>query len=134
MTVPSRQTYSIDEIKLMLVAQVEAVARHYALCLRSAYVDGHQYWTLNPGRGNRSVGSFVVHISGAKCGRWNDYATGEHGDLIDLIALALGCDARGALREARSWLGLETDSPEDIARRKAAAEAHALTAGLLVSC
>lgn len=117
-----RQTYSLAEIKAMLLAQRHAVARHYAPPATGSYDDVGQYWTLNPGRADRSVGSFVVTLEGAKAGRWNDYATGEHGDLIDLIALSLGCNLSDAVREARSWLGLAHDSPEDVARRKAAAE------------
>lgn len=118
----TRQTYSLDEIKGLLLAQRHAVARHYAPAAPGSYTDGGQYWTLNPGRADNSVGSFVVTLEGAKAGRWNDYATGDHGDLIDLIALSLGCTLSEAVREARSWLGLAHDSPEDAARRKAAAE------------
>ncbi len=68
------------------------------------------------------MGSFVVWVDGTKAGRWNDYASGQHGDLLDLIALNLGCDLKTAFREARQFLGLQADSPEDVARRKAAAE------------
>lgn len=121
MTQAARQTYSLAEIKGLLLAQRHAVARHFAPPRDGSYVDGGQYWTLNPGRADRSVGSFVVTLEGAKAGRWNDYATGDHGDLIDLIALSLGCNLTDAVREARSWLGLTSDSPEDVARRKAAA-------------
>ncbi|MGR3522694.1 MAG: DUF7146 domain-containing protein [Paracoccus sp. (in: a-proteobacteria)] len=117
-----RQSYSLDEIKGMLLAQRHAVAQHYAPPAQGSYTDRGQYWTLNPGRADRRVGSFVVTLEGAKAGRWNDYATGEHGDLLDLIALYLGCSLKDALREARCWLGLAYDSPEDAARRKVAAE------------
>ncbi len=123
MTQPRRQTYSIDEIKGMLLDRCTDVAMHYAPpAPGSLPVEKGQYFTLNPGRADRSIGSFVVFVDGLKKGRWNDYATGDHGDLIDLIALSLGCSLQDALREARSWLGLAWDSPEDTARRKAAAE------------
>ena len=117
-----RQIYSLAEIKAMLHQQRHAVAHHYAPAAQGSYTDGGLYWTLNPGRADRSVGSFVVTLEGAKAGRWNDYATGEHGDLIDLIALSLGCSLTDAVREARSYLGLAHHSPEDAARHKAAAE------------
>lgn len=117
-----RQTYTLDEIKSMLLAKRHDVARHYAPAAEGSYEDRGQYWTLNPGRADRSVGSFVVTLEGAKAGKWNDYATGAHGDLLDLIALSLGCPLRDALREARAYLGLQHDSPEDAARRRAAAE------------
>lgn len=117
-----RQAYSLDEIKSMLLERRHAVAQHYAPVAQGSYTDASQYWTLNPGRADRNVGSFVVYLEGAKAGRWADYATGEHGDLIDLIRLWQGGSLRDAIREARAFLGLQNDSPEDVARRKEAAE------------
>ncbi len=116
-----RQTYSIAEIKALLLARRHEVARYYARPSPDAYEDRGLYFTTNPGRADRKAGSFVIYLEGDKAGRWNDYATGEHGDLIDLIALSLGCNASQALREARSFLGLASDSPADVARRKDAA-------------
>lgn len=116
-----RQTWSIDEIKAMLFERRHEVARHYAPPSPDAYEDRGLYFTINPGRADRSAGSFVIYLDGEKAGRWNDYATGDHGDLIDLIKLYLGCSNADALREARSWLGLAHDNPEDTARRKEAA-------------
>ena len=116
-----RQTWSIDEIKALLYERRHEVARHYAPPSPDAYDDRGLYFTVNPGRADRSAGSFVIYLAGPKSGRWADYATGEHGDLIDLIRLSLGCNASDALREARSYLGLAYDSPEDVERRRAAA-------------
>lgn len=121
----SRPAYTLDELKGMLLQQRHAVARHYAPPRAGTYDDRGLYWTLNPGRADRNVGSFVIDLDGPRPGRWNDYATGQHGDLIDLIALSLGCSISDAVREARSYLGLSHDSPEDVARRKAAAERSA---------
>lgn len=118
----ARQMWSIDEIKALLFARRHELAQHYAPRAEGSYLDRGLYFTLNPGRADRSVGSFVITLEGAKAGRWNDYATGEHGDMIDLIRLSLGCTMAEALREARAWLGLEVESPADIARRKAAVE------------
>lgn len=115
------QTFSADEVKAMLLAQRHAVARHYARPASGSYEDKGGWWTLNPGRADRSVGSFVVWLEGPRMGRWNDYATGEHGDLLDLIALSLGCSLGEAFREARGFLGLQSDSPEDVERRRAGA-------------
>ena len=114
----ARHTYSLDEIKDMLLARVDQVADQYAPPLGGAYTDKGKYFTLNPGRADRRVGSFVIDL---RRGRWNDYATGQFGDLLDLIALSLNLELKDALREARQFLGLQHDSPEDIARRKAAA-------------
>jgi hypothetical protein len=120
----ARQTYSLEQIKDMLHARIDQVAHHYAPPASGSYTDRHLYFTLNPGRADRSVGSFCIHVSGPKVGRWNDYATGDKGDVIDLIALNLGCSLSDAVREARAFLGLETDSPElRVARAKAAERA-----------
>lgn len=116
-----RQTYSIEQIKDMLLGQLDAVVQRYAPPAPGSHTDFGKYFTLNPGRADKSVGSFCVHMSGAKMGRWNDYATKEHGDVLDLIALSMHCDVAGALREARAFLGLQTASPEDVARAKNAA-------------
>ncbi|MEX0306045.1 MAG: toprim domain-containing protein [Ruegeria sp.] len=120
-----RQTYSLDEIKDMLLAQIDRVVDYYATPAPGSYTHKGLYFTLNPGRADRNVGSFYIHMDGEKAGRWMDHATGDFGDVLDLIALNLGCDTRAALREARAFLGLQTASPEDVARRKAAAEAAA---------
>ncbi|WP_101339745.1 toprim domain-containing protein [Cereibacter azotoformans] len=122
----ARQTFTIEEIKDRLLAQIDQVVHRYAPPASGSYTDKGLYFTLNPGRADRSVGSFVVAVSGPRAGRWNDYATGQKGDLIDLIALSLGLSLPDAFREARAFLGLEHETP-DIrrAREKAAADARA---------
>jgi len=117
-----RQSFSLEEIKGMLLDRRHQVARQYAPPAPGSYTDKGAYFTLNPGRADRSVGSFVVWLDGPRMGRWRDFASGQHGGLLDLIALNLGCDLKDALREARGFLGLASDAPEDVARRKAAAE------------
>jgi hypothetical protein len=107
-----RQTYSLEQIKDMLLAQIEGVVHRYAPPAQGSYTDKGVYFTLNPGRADRSVGSFCIRLSGPKAGRWNDYATGDHGDLLDLIRLSLGLSAPDAIREARAFLGLQNETPE----------------------
>lgn len=122
----TRQTYSLEEIKDMLLAQVDQVVHVYAPPVAGSYEDKGRYFTLNPGRADRSVGSFYVWVSGPKAGKWADFATGEHGDILDLIRLNQNCSLADALKEARAFLGLESESPADRRRReKAAAEAKA---------
>jgi len=125
--VTTRPTYSIDEIKSMLLGQLDSVVARYAPPASGSHTTMGVYYTLNPGRADRSVGSFCIRMSGPKAGRWNDYAVGSvqgegFGDVLDLIALSLNCDLTEAIKEARSFLGLQTDSPDDVARRKRAAE------------
>ncbi len=120
-----RQTYSIDQIKDMLLARIDQVVHHYAPPAPGSYTLHGQYFTLNPGRADNSVGSFVVYMTGAKASRWCDFAMSGRegrGDILDLIALNLGCSLKDALAEARQFLGLDYLSPEDTRRHREAAE------------
>ena len=75
-----------------LARNAEAVCRHY---LSNGHREG-RYWLVGdvantPGR------SLFVRLSGpdrgkGAAGKWTDAATGEHGDLLDLIALSRGLD------------------------------------------
>lgn len=111
----ARQSYSLEQIKDMLLAQIDGVVHRYAPPAPGSYTDKGVYFTLNPGRADRSVGSFCIRLTGPKAGRWNDYAMGgkdAHGDLIDLIRLSCGLSASDAIREARAFLGLQHETPE----------------------
>lgn len=120
-----RQTYSLDQIKDRLLGQLPAVVDKYAPPAQGSYRKGGLYFTLNPGRADRSVGSFCIHLAGPMAGRWCDFATGDKGDVIDLIALSLGLSLADAIKEARAFLGLETESPELRRARDLAAQAAA---------
>src|SRR6266849_4121940 len=95
-----------------LAQNAEAVCRHY---LSNGRRQG-RYWTVGdvqntPGR------SLYVRLHGpdsgkGAAGKWTDAATGEHGDLLDLIALNRGLDRlRDALDEARVFLSLPRPDP-----------------------
>ena len=94
------------DIARRLARCAEAVCRHY---LSNGRREG-RYWLASdvantPGR------SLYVRLTGPNsgkgaAGKWTDAATGEHGDLLDLIGLNLNLDLRGALDEARSFLSL----------------------------
>jgi hypothetical protein len=100
-----------------LAREAEAVCRHY---LPNGRREG-RYWLVGdiagaPGR------SLYVRLKGAEsgmgaAGKWTDAATGEHGDLIDLISLNHGYDRlRDALDEARAFLNLPRGDSELIPR------------------
>jgi len=122
-----RQLVSIADIKDRLLGQLDAVVDRYAPPANGSHITRGIYYTLNPGRADRSVGSFAVHMTGPKAGKWNDYATDAHGDVLDLIGLSLGLsDPADVLKEARAFLGLDTESPEvKRSREEAAARAKA---------
>lgn len=95
-----------SELARRLGANAEAVCRHY---LSNGYRQG-RYWLVGdtsnaPGR------SLYVRLHGPEAGRgaagkWTDAATGEHGDLLDLIAANRNIDTlRDVLNEARRFLG-----------------------------
>ncbi len=85
-----------------LAQNAEAVCRAY---LSHGRREG-AYWTVGdvfntPGR------SLYIRLQGERAGHWTDAATGEHGDLLDLIARHRGLDRLGdVLAEARSFLAL----------------------------
>ena len=104
----------------MLLERVGQVVYHYAPPAGRHFEDKGKYFTLNPGRADKTVGSFYVHLTGPKAGNWTDHATGEFGDILDLIGLSIGGKTADALREARTYLGLRNETDEDRARRAAA--------------
>lgn len=98
---------SAAEMARRLSAQAEAVCRHY---LPAGRREG-RYWLVGdvhntPGR------SLFVRLSGngtgkGAAGRWQDSATGQFGDLLDLIRERCGlAEFREVAEEARRFLGL----------------------------
>jgi hypothetical protein len=95
-----------------LAHDAEAVSRHY---LPNGRRHG-RYWLVGDVR-NTPGRSLYVRLTGPEsgpgaAGKWTDAATGEHGDLLDLIALNRGLDAfREVLAEARRFLSLPRSDP-----------------------
>lgn len=93
-----------------LARNAEEVCRHY---LSNGRREG-RYWLVGDVANTRGRSLFVRlsgpdHGKGA-AGKWTDAATGEHGDLLDLIALNRGLDRlRDTLDEARTFLALPPD-------------------------
>ena len=88
-----------------LAAHAEDVCRYY---LSNGRREGRT-WRVGdvdntPGR---SLCVRLTETGNGAAGRWIDFATGEHGDLLDLIARTRRLDVfRDVLREARRFLGL----------------------------
>ncbi len=86
-----------------LGARAEEVCRRY---LPHGRKHG-RYWTAGDIRGARGRSLFVRLSPPGVPGKWTDAATGEHGDLLDLIRIASGAGSlRAALTEARAFLAL----------------------------
>lgn len=120
----SADVVRFDELIERLQADPRRVIDRYCSGV-GAYREGPRWFCLDPGRDDRNVGSFYVGLTGAYAGRWRDEATGDMGDMLDLIQRATRRDRRGAIEEARALLGCveETDA-ERVARRKRDDEAR----------
>lgn len=55
--------------------------------------------------------SLSVRLTGAKKGRWKDFATEEGGDMLDLWAATRGLSIAEAITEAKAYLGVRDDMP-----------------------
>jgi hypothetical protein len=92
-----------------LAAQAEAVCRHY---LSNGHREG-RYWLVGDVR-NTSGRSMFVRLKGGDtgkgaAGKWTDAATGEHGDLLDVIRES--CGLVDFKDEARTFLLMPHPEP-----------------------
>ena len=68
-------------------------------------------------------------------GKWTDAATGEHGDLLDLLRAQLGTGAlRPALDEARAFLAIPAPAPVPAGGEESVAERVARARRLWAAC
>ena len=92
------------DIARRLAEDAEAVCRHY---LTNGRKQG-RYWIVGDAH-NTPGRSLYVRLTGpisgpGAAGKWTDSATGQHGDLLDLIALNMGITTlRDTLDEARRF-------------------------------
>ena len=108
-------------IAAALGARAEEVCRRY---LPQGRKQG-RYWTAGDVHGARGRSLFVRLAPPGVPGKWTDSATGEHGDLLDLIRIASGVTSlRAALAEARAFLAMPpmpaAEDPDDYDRTEAA--------------
>lgn len=101
---------SIAEIKAALQTRVRDLVHHLA---PGGQEKGGIYKPLNPTRADRSPGSFCIWTTSGTAGAWKDYATGEFGDIIDLVGYCLGYGYKHTLDRAKTlqwskvWTGLD---------------------------
>jgi len=96
--------------------QAEAVCRFY---LSNGRKQGN-YWQVGDVRNTAGRSMFVRLHDSAKgvAGKWSDPATGEHGDLLDVIRESLGLsDFADVAEEARRFLSLPHPEPEPVTFR-----------------
>lgn len=102
------------DIARRLAEQAEAVCRHY---LSSGRREG-RYWMVGDADNTPGSSLFVrlTSLEPAKpAGKWTDAATGEHGDLLDIVARRERLTTlRETLDEARRFLALPRTEPTDI--------------------
>jgi hypothetical protein len=107
------------ELAAMLAAQMPRLAPEL---LPAGFRNGH-HWRCGSLAGEAGQ-SLAINISGTKAGIWHDFATGEAGDALDLVAAVLfGGNLRAAMDWAASWLGVQDHSARNpatlIVRREA---------------
>jgi len=96
---------SMRQLAERLSSMAEAVCAHY---LSNGRKEGH-YWKVGDVH-NTAGGSLFVRLNGPSygpgaAGKWTDAASGEHGDLLDLIALNRGLsDPQRICAEAMDFL------------------------------
>ena len=101
------------ELAHRLAREAEAVCRHY---LSNGRRVGN-YWQVGDVRNTAGRSMFVLlepkGTGGRPAGKWTDAATGEHGDLLDVIRESCGLvDFHDVTEEARRFLNLPRSEPE----------------------
>lgn len=105
--------HDASDLAIRLGRQAEAVCSHY---LSNGTRQG-RYWIVGDVQ-NAHGRSMFVRLTGPETGQgaaghWSDAATGEHGDLLDLIREATGLlDFKDVAAEARRFLALPRPEPE----------------------
>ncbi|MBB2671366.1 UNVERIFIED_ORG: hypothetical protein GGE44_000917 [Rhizobium esperanzae] len=103
---------SASELAGRLAQHVEAVCRHYLSAGRRA----GNYWIVGDVTNNKGR-SLYVHLIGRRAGKWTDAATGQYGDLLDLVRESCGfVDFRDVADEVRHFLSLPQPEPMSFSR------------------
>jgi hypothetical protein len=101
----------VTDLARRLAAQAEAVCRRY---LSNGKREG-RYWLVGDVRNTPGRSMYVRLRESPKgvAGKWTDAATGEHGDLLDVIRESCGLiDFKDVADEARTFLSMPPPEPE----------------------
>ncbi|KWV49286.1 DNA primase [Bradyrhizobium macuxiense] len=99
-----------SELARLLAREAEAVCRHY---LSNGRRQG-RYWVVGDSRNTPGRSLFVRlnDLPQRPAGKWTDAATGEHGDLLDIIRTSCGLvHFRDVADEARGFLSIPRPDP-----------------------
>src|ERR1700757_3712406 len=102
-----------SELAHRLAREAEAVCRHYLANGKRA----GRYWLVGDVHNTPGRSMFVRLQDSPKgpAGKWTDAATGEHGDLLDVVRESLGLHHfRDVAEEARRFLKLPRPDPERV--------------------
>ncbi|SCB61611.1 Toprim domain-containing protein [Rhizobium aethiopicum] len=100
---------SASELADRLARDAEAVCKHYLSVGRRA----GNYWIVGD-VANSKGRSLYVRLTGPRAGKWSDAATGQYGDLLDLVREACGlADFREVADEVRHFLSLPQLAPPE---------------------
>jgi hypothetical protein len=112
--------HTIADVKALLQGRVRELV---GVLVPDGAWQGLTYAARNPRRDDRKRGSFVVWAKPAACGAWIDFATGDKGDIIQLIQYCNGlAETKDALAWAENWLGLARIPDHEIKRAQAEAK------------
>jgi hypothetical protein len=106
-----------------LADRAEAVCRHY---LSSGRREGG-YWLVGDVRNTPGRSMYIRLKDSPKglAGKWTDAATGEHGDLLDVIRESCGLiDFKDVADEARTFLSMPPPEPEPRERQRQSPAPH----------
>jgi len=106
-----------SDLATRLGREAEAVCRHY---LDAGRRQGN-YWQVGDARNTPGRSMFVRLKETMKgpAGKWTDAATGEHGDLLDVIRESCGLiDFADVVDEARSFLSMPRPEPAPAPKKR----------------
>lgn len=106
--------HSASQISQMLAARIQALVTEL---LPAGQRDGSE-WRCGSLAGEKGQ-SLAVHLHGARAGVWCDFAGGQKGDSLDLVAACLfNGNRRDAMAWAERWLGLSNATSDAPVQRR----------------
>ena len=96
-----------NELNVLLIQNADHVLQ---MLLPGGVVQGNDF-VAGSVHGEAGL-SLKAHLSGTHAGNWRDWATGEHGDLIDLWKSAKGLSSMAeTLADVKSFLNIRETAP-----------------------